>query len=177
MKLGRILLFLVVALPMLLVGYQLVELEIIPQAAVELTPGAPIESEPQIQLVAPQIVALEDYNDDAALEVILAYPHVLFQHDQTTVMPFEQGTDATYYLVGDRDQCVRGQCLLCDSADNQGCDAASDAPICRAGRCERCNADAECPEGSVCLGDGRCTRCEPGTNRGCPAADLYIDGW
>ena len=107
MKLGRILLFLVVALPMLLVGYQLVELEIIPHAAVELTPGAPTESEPEIQLVAPQVVALEDYNDDAALEVILAYPHVLFQPDQTTVMPFEQGTDATYYLVGDRDQWLR----------------------------------------------------------------------
>ena len=70
-----------------------------------------------------------------------------------------------------REQCVAGQCHLCDPADFAGCDPRGAAPACNAQTrtCEGCDADLDCradaghpanPVGPECVA-GACRLCDP----------------
>ena len=70
-------------------------------------------------------------------------------------------------------QCVGDACRLCDPADNAGCDANGDEPICRVvdGRpaCVGCSNDGDCadnPNGNQCVA-GACEQCDPADAAGC----------
>ena len=77
------------------------------------------------------------------------------------------------------EQCVTGgadvgACRFCDSADDAGCDAGGNAPVCDGDdyQCRACEADAECagnPNGPFCIA-GACEACKPDSNEGCNAA-------
>jgi hypothetical protein len=81
---------------------------------------------------------------------------------------------------GNENQCVNGDCRLCDPQGNAGCTANSNTPVCSnvTFTCRGCAADADCtgnPEGGVCdLATGRCGDCDPGRNA-CPAATPICD--
>ena len=69
---------------------------------------------------------------------------------------------------GAENQCVGGDCRLCDSTNGQlsaGCDRASNLPVCGVNPavCRGCMSDLECtgnPSGGQCY-QGRCGDCDP----------------
>ncbi len=81
------------------------------------------------------------------------------------------GNDAECFIrPGNRDQCVGGQCVVCDPADDAGCNNPN-RPVCDDAQrtCRPCAADNECPGALLCV-TGRCVQCDPGDNRGCDVA-------
>ncbi|MCB9553696.1 MAG: hypothetical protein H6705_17790, partial [Myxococcales bacterium] len=92
--------------------------------------------------------------------------------------------DAQCQSRGDgRNQCVGGECHVCDPGDFAGCDPRSATPACNAATrtCEGCDADRDCraldghpasPVGPECVA-GSCRACDPTAGQrsaGCVAA-------
>ncbi|MCA9557537.1 MAG: putative metal-binding motif-containing protein [Myxococcales bacterium] len=73
------------------------------------------------------------------------------------------GEDADCQGNVNGEQCVStGACKTCDPLDNEGCNAASNTPICRNFACDICIRDEECaanPNGNVCRNTGACGSC------------------
>ena len=66
---------------------------------------------------------------------------------------------------GGENECVTGDCRLCDPTGNAGCNAASNTPVCSAATfaCRGCQNDGECAgnaNGSQCVA-GKCGQCDP----------------
>ncbi len=73
-------------------------------------------------------------------------------------------------------QCVSGQCVACDPADNSGCNTPA-APICEAATntCRACSTSPDdCPDPLTCTASGACGGCNPTTNAGCTSATTPI---
>ena len=74
---------------------------------------------------------------------------------------------------GDRNECVAGECQVCDVDDHAGCTEDGATPICDAGTntCRRCTLDAECVDRpgkrNACSATGTCETCEPIVHDGC----------